>query len=219
MAAAGVQRLLRRELLPLLSLSGPASALANAPSGCSAAAWDTVEELSAAASHAKAATASKDPLEDVSAAAAPQPCSSRSPASQRRTIRTARWSAASPNPPCRDSSCPSLPFERSHWPALGRCHRISRICSPDSRGDMAPYPLAPFPAVSDLNHLCSCVLLSPAPCRSASRTARPTPPSPSAACMTSEAATSGSSSTWQLGSAAVGSSLDHQRWALRLAMA
>ncbi|PSC68898.1 Calvin cycle CP12, partial [Micractinium conductrix] len=35
------------------------------PGGECAAAWDTVEELSAAASHAKASSASKDPLEDA----------------------------------------------------------------------------------------------------------------------------------------------------------
>lgn len=43
----------------------------------SAAAWDTVEELSAAAAHAKAASSSTDPLEDVSSGQcllhAPQP--------------------------------------------------------------------------------------------------------------------------------------------------
>lgn len=37
---------------------------AGGPSGECAAAWDTVEELSAAASHAKASVASDDPLED-----------------------------------------------------------------------------------------------------------------------------------------------------------
>lgn len=65
-APTGDQRPLRRELPPLWALPGTLCPPPATAPACSAAAWDTVEELSAAASHAKAATASKDPLEDVS---------------------------------------------------------------------------------------------------------------------------------------------------------
>ena len=43
---------------------GPPFSRPGPPSPCSAAAWDTVEELSAAASHAKDIAAKKDPLEE-----------------------------------------------------------------------------------------------------------------------------------------------------------
>jgi hypothetical protein len=97
---------------------------------CSAAAWDTVEELSAAASHAKA-SGSGDPLEDVSGALAGTSSTSSSSVS-----RTFAWRSQLGS--LEKSSTLICMGQAAMMDAVGF---ICRVCQTSGRSPAAPAPV------------------------------------------------------------------------------